>query len=89
MLEPHRESTDIDRPWVVATRGRLRSDSLDEDLDRVLRCFPRTVEVPQLRHHIEDMRELMPFMISKLTKGGSPDLFCVHSSMEPALRRVG
>ena len=41
------------------------------DLGRVLHCFPRTVEVPPLRHHIEDMRELVPFMISKLTKGGS------------------
>ncbi len=84
VLEPHRESTDIDRPWVVATRGRLRIDSVDEDLDRVLRCFPRTVEVPPLRHHIEDMRELVPYMISKLTKGGS--LSCSAESMSVLMR---
>lgn len=69
VLEPHRESTRIDRPWVVATLGQPAPDHGD-DLDRVLRCFPRTVEVPPLRYHVEDVRELVPFMISRLTKGG-------------------
>jgi len=78
VLEPHRESPDIDRPWVVATRGQ-RIPDYDGDLDRLLRCFPRTVEVPPLRHHIEDLRELVPFMISRLTKGGS--LTCSAEAM--------
>lgn len=39
VLEPHRESTDIDRPWVVATRGQQLPD-YDGDLARLLRCFP-------------------------------------------------
>ena len=50
VLEPHRESTDIGRPWVVATRGHQAPD-YDGDLARLLRCFPRSVQIPPLRHH--------------------------------------
>ncbi|MGH3801731.1 MAG: sigma-54-dependent Fis family transcriptional regulator, partial [Pseudonocardiaceae bacterium] len=78
VLEPYRESTDVDRPWVVATRSQHEPED-DGDLDRLLQCFPRTVTIPPLRHHIEDLRELLPFMISRLTKGGS--LTCSAEAM--------
>jgi transcriptional regulator of acetoin/glycerol metabolism len=78
VLEPHRESTDIDRPWVVATRGQQLQDH-DGDLARLLRCFPRSLQIPPLRHHIEDLRDLVPFMISRLTRGGS--LSCSAEAM--------
>jgi transcriptional regulator of acetoin/glycerol metabolism len=83
VLEPHRESTDIDRPWVVATRGHQVPD-YDGDLARLLRCFPRSLQIPPLRHHIEDLRELVPFMISRLTKGGS--LSCSAEAMQVLMR---
>ncbi len=83
VLEPHRESTDIARPWVVATRGHQLLD-YDGDLARLLRCFPRSLLIPPLRHHIEDMHELVPFMISRLTKGGS--LSCSSEAMQMLMR---
>jgi transcriptional regulator of acetoin/glycerol metabolism len=83
VLEPHRESTGIDRPWVVATRGQQLPDH-DGDLARLLRCFPRSLQIPPLRHHIEDLRDLVPFMISRLTKGGS--LSCSAEAMRVLMR---
>jgi sigma-54 dependent transcriptional regulator, acetoin dehydrogenase operon transcriptional activator AcoR len=83
VLEPHRESTDLGRPWVVATCGRHIPD-YDGDLARLLRCFPRSLQIPPLRHHIEDLRELVPFMISRLTKGGS--LSCSAEAMRVLMR---
>ncbi len=83
VLEPHRESTDINRPWVVVTRGNQPPDD-DGDLARLLRCFPRSLQIPPLRHHIEDLRELVPFMISRLTKGGA--LSCSAEAMRVLMR---
>jgi transcriptional regulator of acetoin/glycerol metabolism len=31
--------------------------------------FPRTVEVPALRHHLEDLRLLVPHLLAQLTRG--------------------
>src|SRR3712207_1872882 len=70
-------------PWVVATRGHQPPDD-DGDLARLLRCFPRSLHIPPLRHHIEDLRELVPFMISRLTKGGS--LSCSAEAMRVLMR---
>jgi sigma-54 dependent transcriptional regulator, acetoin dehydrogenase operon transcriptional activator AcoR len=83
VLEPHRESTGIARPWVVATRGHQLLD-YDGNLARLLRCFPRSLQIPPLRHHIEDLHELVPFMISRLTKGGS--LSCSPDAMRLLMR---
>jgi transcriptional regulator of acetoin/glycerol metabolism len=66
-LEPYRESTDALRPWVVATVGPGRPEA---DIARLIDCFPRTIEVPPLRHHIEDVPELVAHFIAKLTHGG-------------------
>ena len=40
------------------------------DLTGLLRLFPGTVAVPPLRHHSEDLRELVPFFLGKLSQQG-------------------
>lgn len=79
VLEPYRESTDVDGPWVVVTTGKLRER--DGDLAMLLSLFPRTVEVPPLRHHVEDVAELVPHLLARLTRGGT-------LSVSPAVMRV-
>ena len=39
---------------------------------RLLSLFPRTVEVPPLRHHLEDVAELVPHLLARLTRGRQP-----------------
>ena len=80
VLEPHRESTDPDGHWVVATIGKQRGDR-DADLALLLSLFPRTIEVPPLRHHIEDVAELVPHLLARLTRGG-------NLGVSPAVMRV-
>jgi|GEM_PF-158475 len=41
----------------------------DAGLTELLRFFPRTVEVPPLRHHIEDLAELVPMLLARLSQG--------------------
>jgi sigma-54 dependent transcriptional regulator, acetoin dehydrogenase operon transcriptional activator AcoR len=52
---------------VAATldRGTARAD-----LTSLLRLFPGTVEVPPLRHHSEDLRDLVPFFLGRLSQQG-------------------
>ncbi len=50
---------------VVVTLSGKRSK---DDLTRVLRYFPSSVELPPLRHHIEDLQELVPFFLAKLSQ---------------------
>ncbi|MBO0875642.1 MAG: sigma-54-dependent Fis family transcriptional regulator [Pseudonocardia sp.] len=69
-LEPYRESTHPARPWVVATSAS-RSEPA-EHLSELLTCFPRTIEVPPLRHHIEDVAELVPHLLRRLARGAPP-----------------
>ena len=80
VLEPYRESTDVDGHWVVVTTGKQRGDR-DGDLTTLLTLFPRTVEVPPLRHHVEDVAELVPHLLTRLTRGG-------NLSVSPAVMRV-
>ncbi|MHA6792443.1 sigma-54-dependent Fis family transcriptional regulator [Pseudonocardia bannensis] len=82
-LEPHRESTDHERPWVVATVDRSRSQTSRELAD-LLDSFPRTVDVPPLRHHVEDVAELVPHLIARLTRGA--DLTCSPDAMRILMR---
>jgi transcriptional regulator of acetoin/glycerol metabolism len=70
VLEPYRESTDADGHWVVATLGKPPGDR-DADLAALLSLFPRTIEVPPLRHHVEDVAELVPHLLGRLSRGGS------------------
>ena len=50
---------------VTLDRGAARAD-----LTGLLRLFPGTVEVPPLRHHSEDLRDLVPFFLGKLSQQG-------------------
>jgi transcriptional regulator of acetoin/glycerol metabolism len=52
---------------VAVTLDRKRANA---DLTRLLRYFPRTVELPPLRHHIEDLQELVPFFLARLSQHG-------------------
>ncbi len=82
-LEPHRESTDPERRWVVATVDTGRSHP-GRELGELLDSFPRTVEVPPLRHHVEDVAELVPHLIARLTRGA--DLTCSPEAMRVLMR---
>ncbi|HEV7974204.1 sigma-54-dependent Fis family transcriptional regulator [Amycolatopsis sp.] len=66
-------------PWVVATMTEG-----SQHLDDVLACFPRSVPVPPLRHHIEDVRELVPFLLLKL--GQDTRLTCSPAALQVLLR---
>ena len=71
-----------ERQWVVATRSS--SEPVDGALERLVRRFPASVLVPPLRHHIDDLHELVPFLIARLTKGAS--LRCSPAAMRIMLR---
>jgi sigma-54 dependent transcriptional regulator, acetoin dehydrogenase operon transcriptional activator AcoR len=82
-LMPHRESTDPERPWLAATisNGGLSDTELGLEL---LECVPRTVEVPPLRHHMEDVAELVPHLIARLTRG--TELTCSPEALRVLMR---
>lgn len=82
-LEPHRESTDPERPWVAVTVGPGGLAS-GESTAELLECFPRTVTVPPLRHHVEDVAELVPHLIARLTRGS--ELTCSPEAMRVLMR---
>jgi transcriptional regulator of acetoin/glycerol metabolism len=82
-LEPHRESTDHERMWVVATVGPGGLTAGDNAPD-LLEFFPRTVEVPPLRHRVEDLAELVPQLLARLTRGS--DLTCSPDAMRVLMR---
>ena len=52
--------------WVAVT---LSQSPVQADLARLLQFFPNTVELPPLRHHIEDLHQLVPFLLVKLNHG--------------------
>ncbi|WP_245645183.1 sigma-54-dependent Fis family transcriptional regulator [Pseudonocardia acaciae] len=81
VLEPRRESTHPARPWVVATASHVEpADHLAE----LLACFPRTIEVPPLRHHLEDIAELVPHLLARLARGAP--LRCSPAAMRVLMR---
>jgi transcriptional regulator of acetoin/glycerol metabolism len=68
--------------WVVATR--TGTGPMHGALERLASRFPASVVVPPLRHHIDDVRELVPFLISRLTRGAS--LRCSPEAMRVLMR---
>ncbi|TDO46626.1 transcriptional regulator of acetoin/glycerol metabolism [Kribbella sp. VKM Ac-2527] len=70
-----------DPPWVVVTL--TTGGQKEPDLSELLTLFPLTVDVPPLRHHIDDVRELVPFFLSQLSHG---DLTCSPEAMHQLLR---
>jgi transcriptional regulator of acetoin/glycerol metabolism len=67
------------RVAVTLDRSRARAD-----LTKLLRFFPGTVELPPLRHHIEDLHELVPFFLARLSQHGH--LVCSPEAMQLLLR---
>jgi len=66
--------------WLAVTLSQPGGD----DLARLLRFFPGTVEVPPLRHHIDDLHELVPFFLGRLGRHGG--LTCSPDAMQLLLR---
>jgi sigma-54 dependent transcriptional regulator, acetoin dehydrogenase operon transcriptional activator AcoR len=80
-LQETRTAGRQDELWVVVTlpHGPVRGD-----LAGLLRFFPSTVELPPLRHHIEDLHDLVPFLLAKLNQ--HPRLACSPEAMQILLR---
>jgi transcriptional regulator of acetoin/glycerol metabolism len=67
--------------WVAVT---LSQSPPSGDLAGLLKFFPGAVELPPLRHHIEDLRELVPFFLARLNPQGPP--VCSPEAMHLLLR---
>jgi len=80
-LQAARGTQRADAVRVAVTLSR-RTDS--DELAELLRLFPSTVELPPLRHHIEDVRELVPFFLRKLAPDGR--LACAPEAMQQLVR---
>jgi sigma-54 dependent transcriptional regulator, acetoin dehydrogenase operon transcriptional activator AcoR len=52
-------------PWVAVTEHHSTPE-----MEGLRALFPSTVEVPPLRHRMEDLRELVSFFLSRLGRGG-------------------
>jgi len=67
--------------WVAVT---LSQGPASGDLAGLLKFFPGAVELPPLRHHIEDLRELVPFFLARLNPHDPP--VCSPEAMHLLLR---
>jgi sigma-54 dependent transcriptional regulator, acetoin dehydrogenase operon transcriptional activator AcoR len=67
--------------WVAVTLSQERKGG---DLAELLSFFPSTVELPPLRHHIEDLHELVRFFLGKLNPDGR--LGCSPEAMQLLVR---
>ena len=66
-----------ERPWVAVTSGGRLPAAL-------LPLLPRTVRIPPLRHHPEDLRRLVPFLLGRLGSGGR--LTCSPEALQLLMR---
>jgi sigma-54 dependent transcriptional regulator, acetoin dehydrogenase operon transcriptional activator AcoR len=67
--------------WVAIT---LSKGPAVGDLAGLLKFFPGVVELPPLRHHIEDLHELVPFFLARLNPDDPPT--CSPEAMHLLLR---
>jgi transcriptional regulator of acetoin/glycerol metabolism len=71
-----------DMPWLAVT---LTPDAeTNQDLAELLAFFPRTVQVPPLRRHVDDLNELVPLFLSKIRHGGQ--LTCSPAALHLLMR---
>jgi len=54
------------------------------ELAGLLRLFPTSVRVPPLRHHVENVQSLVPFLLQRVGFRGRPT--CSHEAMQVLLR---
>jgi transcriptional regulator of acetoin/glycerol metabolism len=69
-------------PWTAVTVRQVADAG--PELARVLSYFPRSVTVPPLRHHVDDLRELVPFLLGKITR--SAELSCSSEALQRLMR---
>jgi len=69
---------------VAVTLNRKQAAADLNPMARLLRFFQGTVELPPLRHHIEDLNELVPFFLARLSQQGR--LTCSPEAMQLLLR---
>jgi transcriptional regulator of acetoin/glycerol metabolism len=69
------------RVWVAVT---LSLGPKSEDLTRLLRLFPSTLDVPPLRLHVEDLPLLVPLFLSRLAQAGQ--LTCAPETLRLLMR---
>jgi len=67
--------------WVAVT---LSQGPASGDLAGLLKFYPGAVELPPLRHHIEDLHKLVPFFLTRLNPHGPP--VCSPEAMHLLLR---
>jgi transcriptional regulator of acetoin/glycerol metabolism len=63
--------------WVAVT---LSQRPVSGDVAGLLKFFPGAVQLPPLRHHIEDLHELVPFFLARPSPHGS--LVCSPEAMQ-------
>jgi sigma-54 dependent transcriptional regulator, acetoin dehydrogenase operon transcriptional activator AcoR len=73
------------RPWVAITVASTAPPGpRGKELTALLQLFPGTVAIPPLRHHIEDLQRLVPFLLARLGHGGT--LTCSPEAMQLLMR---
>jgi sigma-54 dependent transcriptional regulator, acetoin dehydrogenase operon transcriptional activator AcoR len=73
------------RPWVAVTvAGTAPAGPRGPELAALLHLFPGTVVIPPLRHHIEDLQRLVPFLLARLGHGGA--LTCSPEALQLLMR---
>lgn len=81
LLQVVRDNAVSQDPWVALT---ATSGGVDDDLAaQLLRFFPRTVVVPPLRHHLEDIPALVRHLLSR---AGASDLLLSGPAMNQLMR---
>ena len=59
-----------DEPWIALTVITGQCDAQDALDTQLLRFFPRTVAVPPLRHHLDDVQALVPHLLARTGVAG-------------------
>jgi len=73
-MQQARAERGTELPWVAVTQ-----EQSTPEMEPLRALFASTVEVPPLRHHMEDLRELVSFFLARLSRGGG--LRCSHEVM--------
>ena len=73
------------RPWVAVTVDTAAEPGpRGREMTKLLRLFPGTVAIPPLRHHIEDLPDLVPFLLGRLV--ADRRLHCSPETMQVLMR---
>ncbi|HET9080250.1 MAG TPA: GAF domain-containing protein [Trebonia sp.] len=78
--------TALSNPCGLRVAVTLDRDAARADLSGLLRLFPGSVAVPPLRHHSEDLPELVPFFLGRLSQQGR--VTCSPAAMQLLLRHA-